>query len=78
MIRKINGKGKITSINNLNQEGHQVFSKADITNTLLDTFSKCSSSKNYSEEFLKVKSEQEKTKLNFSSDNSEHYNAPSL
>ncbi len=76
MIRKINGKGKHTSINHLNKAGHQVSSKADIANTLADTFSKNSSSNNYSEEFLKVKSEQEKTKLNFSSDNSEHYNAP--
>ncbi len=60
MIRKINGKAKGQSVNHLRSDGQPVASKIDIANTLAETFSKNSSSEHYSEEFLKVKEEQEK------------------
>ncbi len=64
MIRKINGKGKSNSVNHLNKGNEKVTSVPDIANTLADAFSRNSSSDHYSEEFLKVKTEQERTRLN--------------
>ena len=49
-------------------------SKADIADTLGETFCHNSSSFNYSESFGKIKTEQEKVKLNFKSHNNEIYN----
>ena len=50
-------------------------SKKDIANTLADNFSEKSSSENYSAKFRKIKDQQEKQKLKFTSDNSESYNS---
>ena len=50
-------------------------SKKDIANTLADYFSENSSSENYSAKFRKIKDQQEKQKLKFTSDNSESYNS---
>ena len=49
-------------------------SKTDIADTLGETFCHNSSSFNYSESFRKIKTEQEKVKLNFKSQNNEMYN----
>ena len=49
-------------------------SKTDIADTLGETFCHNSSSFNYSESFRKIKTEQEKVKLNFKSQNNEIYN----
>ena len=49
-------------------------SKTDIADTLGETFCHNSSSFNYSECFRKIKTEQEKVKLNFKSQNNEIYN----
>ena len=46
----------------------------DIADTLGETFCHNSSSFNYSESFRKIKTEQEKVKLNFKSQNNEIYN----
>ena len=49
-------------------------SKTDIADTLGETFCHNSSSFNYSESFRKIKTEQEKVKLNFKSQNNGIYN----
>ena len=49
-------------------------SKTDIADTLGETFCHNSSSFNYSESFREIKTEQEKIKLNFQSQNNEIYN----
>ena len=49
-------------------------SKADIADTLGETFCHNSSSFNYSESSRKIKTEQKKVKLNFKSQNNEIYN----
>ena len=76
MIRKISGKTKSPSYTNLNHPVTETksTSKFDIAETLGETFLNNSCSRNYSEKFQKVKAEQEKTKLNFKSANTEEYN----
>ena len=75
MIRKISCKTKSPNYTHLNHVGAETksTSKADITDTLGETFANNSSPQNYTETFRKVKNEQEKTKLNFKSANSEDY-----
>ena len=75
MVRKIQGKGKPASVNHLKKNNTHVTSKKDIANTLADNFSKKLSSENYSAKFRKIKDQQEKQKLKFTSDNSESYNS---
>ena len=77
MIRKISGKTKSTSYTHLNHTNAETIStsKTDIADTFGETFLKNSSSRNYSEQFQKVKKEQEKVKLNFKSANTEEYNS---
>ena len=74
MVRKIQGKGKSSSLGHLNVNNEKVTSKQDISNTLADAFSKNSSSENYTQKFKKIKQQKEKRNLKFSSDNSETYN----
>ncbi|MCU7801126.1 MAG: hypothetical protein KZQ70_13560, partial [gamma proteobacterium symbiont of Lucinoma myriamae] len=74
MVRKIQGKGKSSSLGHLNVGNSKITSKKDISNILADTISKNSSSTNYSNTFKKTKNEKEKRKLNFSSQNTENYN----
>ena len=76
MVRKIQGKGKSSSLGLLNVNNKKVTSKKDISNTLADAFSKNSSSENYSQKFKNIKQQKEKRNLKFSSDNSETYNQP--
>ena len=73
MVRKIQGKGKSASVNHLKKNNTHVTSKKDIANTLADNFSEKSSSENYSVKFRKIKDQQEKQKLKFTSDNTESY-----
>ena len=76
MIRKISGKNKSPSYTHLNMVGtdSKATSITDIADTLGETFCHNSSSFNYSESFRKIKTEQEKDKLNFKSQNNEIYN----
>ena len=74
MVRKIQGKGKSSSLGHLHVNNEKVTSKKDISNTLADVFSKNSSSENYSQKFKNIKQQKEKRNLKFSSDNSETYN----
>ena len=76
MIRKIKGKSKGSNVKHLKKNGNLITSKKDIANTLADTFSKNSSPDNCTDEFLRVKQQQEKQKLNFKSNNFEDYNKP--
>ena len=70
MVRKIQGKGKSASVNHLKKNNTHVTSKKDIADTLADNFSE-----NYSAKFRKIKDQQEKQKLKFTSDNTECYNS---
>ena len=45
MVRKIQGKGKLTSVNHLKKNNDNITSKKDIANTLADNFSKNYTSK---------------------------------
>ena len=78
MVRKIQGKGKSTSVNHLKKNNDNITSKKDIANTLADSFSKTSSSENYTSKFRNIKNQQEKQKLKFTSDNTENYNSEFL
>ena len=63
MIRKVSGKDKSPSYTHLNMVGtdSKATSKTDIADTLGETFCHNSSSSfNYSESFVKIKTEQEK------------------
>ena len=53
------------------EDDSKATSKTDIADTLGETFCHNSSSFNYSESFRKIKTEQEKVKLNFKSQNNE-------
>ena len=76
MIRKISGKSKSPSFTHLNtKRGTKATSKEEIANTLGETFSDNSSSRNYSEKFQNIKKQEEKMKLNFTSSNTEEYNS---
>ena len=75
MVSKIQGKGKSASVNHLKKNNTHVTSKKDIADTLADNFSEKSSSENYSAKFRKIKDQQEKQKLKFTSDNTESYNS---
>ena len=76
MMRKISGKNKFPSYTHLNRVGtdSKAISKTDIADTLGETFCHNSSSINYSESFRNIKTEHEKVKLNFISQNNEIYN----
>ena len=78
MVRKIQGKGKSTSVNHLKKNNDNITSKKDIANTFADSFSKNSSSENYTSKFRNIKNQQEKQKLKFTSDNTENYNSEFL
>ena len=74
-IRKIKGKENIPKCH-LKKNDEIVSDAKEQANYLAETFSKNSSSSNYSENFQKIKRTKEKQKPNFSSDNLESYNKP--
>ena len=77
MVRKITGKNKSSTIKHLKKSNLDTATEPkDIANCLADTFAKNSSSDNYSQTFRKFKDQKEKSKLNFKSNNDEHYNQP--
>ena len=69
MVRKIAGKNQPTPFNHLIKNNIQITNIKDIADTLAETFSTNSSSKNSKTEFHKFKATKEKQKLNFQSDN---------
>ena len=74
MIRKINGKNSSLNVAHLNVGDDVVTSKEDIADALVDTFAEKSSSSNYLTAFQIFQSTKKKKKLNFKSNNDEHYN----
>ena len=74
MIRKINGKNSSLNVGHLHTDDDVITSKPDIADVLADTFAEKSSSCNYSTAFQKFQNSKEKIKLNFKSNNNEHYN----
>ena len=76
MIRKISGKNTSSPIKHLSKNHIKATNKKDIADLLAKTFSKNSSSTNYSKPFQNIKKNAEKTKLNFKSNNLEDYNQP--
>ena len=76
MIRKISGKNTSSPIKHLSKNHIKATNKKDIADLLANTFSKNSSSTNYSKPFQNIKKNAEKTKLNFKSNNLEDYNQP--
>ena len=74
MVHRIEGKNSSITVTHLNSAGTEKTTKKDIANALADTFSKKSSSTNYSETFQKFKEQREKTRLNFKTNNTESYN----
>ena len=76
MIRKINGK-TVSTVNHLKKaNGETITEKKELADILAETFSKNSSSSNYSDKFQSIKTQQEKKMLNFKSSNTEEYNKP--
>ena len=75
MVKKISGKNSKQSIDHMvSSDGHKITDQNKIANHLGQGFSLKSSSQNYHPDFQKIKAEQEKVKINFSSNNSEIYN----
>ena len=65
MIHKISGKNQSTPLKHLIKDNTQVTNIKDIANTLAETFSPNSSSKNSNTEFHKYKDKKAKTKVQF-------------
>ena len=76
MIRIISGKNTSSPIKHLSKNHIKATNKKVIADLLAKTFSKNSSSTNYSKPFQNIKKNAEKTKLNFKSKNLEDYNQP--
>ena len=71
---KIAGKNQPTPLKHLIKNNIQIIDIKDIADTLAETFSINSSSKNSKTEFHKYKTTKEKQKLNFQSDHTKNYN----
>ena len=74
MIRKISGKSQSTALKHLTKNKTGATTRKDIADTLAETFSANSSLNNSNPHFLTFKTNAEKQKLNFKSNNSEKYN----
>ena len=75
-IRKIKGKRSSSGVKHLKINGKLVTDRKSISNLLAETISTNSSSDNFPRAFQALKAQKERKNLNFSSDNSEDYNAP--
>ena len=73
-IRKIKGKGSVSSIGHLLAGDQLVTDKKAVANLLASTISQNSSSSRYSARFQRVKASKEAKACNFDSDESEPYN----
>ena len=76
IIRKIKGKGTKPSVPHLKSAGKLITSKGEVANLIASTLEENSSGNRHSAAFNKHKTEAEKVKLNFQSDNTENYNSP--
>ena len=75
-IQKIKGKNSKSTVKHLKDNDTFLTSEKDISKKLGETFSKYSSSNNYTPTFQRYKNTAEKSKLNFNSNNQENYNSP--
>ena len=73
-ISKIKGKGSCNSVNHLKVNGNLITDKKVVAEVLVKNLSKTSSTDNYSDEFQRIKTLQEKRRLDFSSKSEEEYN----
>ena len=77
MIRKIKGNTKKSQIKQIKlADGTYAETTQDIANEIGKTFSKNSSSENYTDSFKKIKRELEKEAINFETNIFEYYNSP--
>jgi len=76
IVRKIDGKFKLSAIKYLTAANSQITEIKDIANTLARTFSVTSTDQSYSPQFLAIKTQREQHPLNFCSHNTEYYNLP--
>jgi len=76
MIHKIQGKNVKQPIKHLNVNGQTISQLPEIANTIASTISYNSSTKNYSPNFQKYKTQAEQHTIYFTSDNTESYNHP--
>ena len=76
-IREIKGKATTPKID-LKKNTILILDPKEQANYLAESFSKNSSSQNYSKSFTKTKDRKERNSPNFSSDNTENYNKPFL
>jgi len=76
MINKISGKQSPAEVKHLQVGNREITAVADITDTLVESFSKISSNKHYSSKFQSHKAHAERQTLKFNSHNMEAYNTP--
>jgi len=76
MVHKIQGKNVKQPIKHLNVNGQTISQLPEIANTIESTISYNSSTKNYSPNFQKYKTQAEQHTIYCTSDNSESYNHP--
>ena len=74
MVRKIAGKSPSCNIKHLNIKNTEITEIPDIANSLGQTFSKNSSSNNYSNKFQAFRNQAETQHLKFKTNNLETYN----
>ena len=75
-IRKIKGRDTAEKYKHLKMGNHIYTDKKEISNIIGQTISKNSSKDNLSHKFIAYKNTQEKTFLDFTSENNEYYNEP--
>ena len=68
-IQRIKGKHGKGNVHHLKDGQNLLTSENDISRKLAETFSKHSSSQNYSSEFQRIQKTKEKNKINFKSKN---------
>lgn len=75
-INKIKGKHILINTTTILKNGEIINKPEDIVNTLAKTFADISSDKQYTEQFLAIKSEAESTEINITNDNDHPLNIP--
>jgi hypothetical protein len=78
MIRRISGKPTPVATSHLKVNNSTVEQPTEIADILASTIAHNSSSDHYTHRFQRYKSQQEKHKIKFTSDNLESYNLPFL
>ena len=74
MVRKITGRTKSPLLHLKDDQGHIISDKMDMANEIGSSFEKNSSSANYSDDFKRIKDQEERKPLNFKTKESLPYN----